>query len=114
MLAARPIPNLAATERRDGAGGLRLVVPRRRPRYLVPPLSWLVRPGATRTIVLDDLGRSVWESCDGRSNVEAVVERFAAMHGLSFHEARVSATAYLSMLLERGALAIAMSPEAGR
>jgi len=57
------------------------------------------------------LGSQVWRWCDGERTVEAVVDAFAAAHGLTFHEARVAVAGYVSSLVKRGALAIAMPKE---
>ena len=85
---------------------LTLRIPTRRPDWLVPPISWIVRPPAFRAIVLDPVGADFWTWCDGKTTVEQVVEKFAAKHNLTFHEARVSATNYLKELVRRGALAV--------
>ncbi len=109
MLRAIPIQNAAAQAEPLHDGTLRMVVPRRRPKFLVPPISWILRPSTSRTIILDRLGGHVWELCDDRRNVEQVVDAFAAAHQLTFHEARVAVGNYIRQLIERGALAIAMS-----
>ncbi len=108
MLAATPVRNTAATVERLDGNTLRISVPRQRPRFLVPPISWILRPSATRTLFLDTLGSQVWELSDSSRTFEAIVETFAARHGLTFHEARVAAGNYIRQLMERGALAIAM------
>ncbi len=108
MLQATPAPNAAATVERLDGGQVRLTIPRRRPAFLVPPISWIIQPSATRTVVLDGLGTQIWDLCDGQRPVEQIVEAFAAKHRLTFHESRVAATSYLRLLIERGALAIAV------
>lgn len=113
MLAARPARNAAAEAAHAPSGELALAVRRRRPRWHVPPLSWIVPIRPTRTVRLDPLGAQVWELCDGERSVEAIVDAFAAAHRLSFHEARVAVTGYLSQLVQRGALAIALCEEGG-
>lgn len=108
MLRARMIHNAAAGMEPGPRDGERsLAVPTRRPGWLVPPLSWVVRPPATRRVVLDALGAEVWDLCDGKRTVENVIDAFAAGNGLTFHEARVSVTAYLKALVQQGALAVA-------
>ncbi len=109
MLAARPARNAAAEAAREASGGLAVAVKRQRPRWHVPPLSWVVPIQPTRTVRLDSLGAQVWELCDGERTVEAIVDAFGAEHRLSFHEARVAVTGYLSQLVQRGALAVAMT-----
>ncbi len=105
MLTARPVRNHAADVTLDG-DTLSVSVPLRRPGFLVPPLSWIVRPGAARRLVLDTLGKQVWEQCDGQRTVEQIVDAMSEAHDLTFHEARVATTNYLKQLVERGALAI--------
>jgi hypothetical protein len=108
MLRARMIHNAAAQAKTGAQGGeWRIDVPTRRPGWLVPPISWIVRPPATRTLVLDAMGLDVWSLCNGERTVESIIEAFAAANGLTFHEARVSVTAYLKSLLQQGALAVA-------
>ena len=111
MLEATPLRNAAAAVEADGAEGLRVTVPTARPRWLVPPLSWLMPVRRTRRVRLDRIGARVWALCDGARTVEAVVEAFAAAYNLTFHEARVAVTGYLRQLVQRGALAIEMPAE---
>ena len=111
MLEATPLRNAAATVEPDGAGGLRIAIPAARPRWLVPPLSWILPVRRTRTVRLDRVGTRVWELCDGESTVESVVDAFAGAYNLTFHEARVAVTNYLRQLVRRGALAIEMPAE---
>ena len=108
MLAAKPIRNAAAAAERDASGGLSVAVRTKRPGYLVPPLSWIVPLKPTRQLRLDRVGAQVWDLCDGQRTVEAIVDDFAQRHALSFHEARVAVTSYLSQLVQRGALAVAV------
>lgn len=106
MLEARPVRNAAATAAAEASGGVAVCVRVRRPGWHVPPLSWLVPLRPIRTVRLDPLGAEAWELCDGERTVEAIVEEFARRHGLTFHEARVAVTGYLSQLVQRGALAM--------
>jgi len=112
MLLARPARNAAAQVEREASGEVALVVGRKLPRWHVPPLSWVVPMKPTRTLRLDPLGAQVWDMCDGERTVEAIVDAFAAEHGLSFHEARVAVTEYIGRLVRRGALAVALSEDA--
>jgi len=110
MLAATPIPNQAArvaTERAD----LLVTVPMRAPEGRIKPLTWVLRPRKERTVRLDALGREVWSLCDGQRTVEGIVDAFANHHQLTFHESRVSVTEYLKLLVQRGALAVALAKE---
>lgn len=109
MLATTLYHNLKVEEERDDANHrLTLKIPTKRPGWLVPPVSWVVRPPTHRALVLDPIGADLWAWCDGQRTVEEVVVKFAAKHSLTFHESRVSATNYLKELVRRGALAIAI------
>jgi hypothetical protein len=63
---------------------------------------------AERHVTLDELGAAIWRGCDGVRRVEDLVDAFAAEHRLTFHEARVAVTNYLSQLIRRGVLVIAL------
>ena len=109
LLRAVPQRNVAARVDRSSTDETVVRVPTQRPWYLaVPPLSWMVPVRPERTVRLDRLGAEVWGMCDGTCTVESVVERFAGSHGLTFHEARVSVTGYLSALVQRGVLAMVL------
>jgi len=110
MLEARPLPNAAAEATEEGEG-LRLTVPRERPWWMVPPVSWVLSVRLTRGMRLDRVGARVWRLCDGERTVEQVVDAFAGEYNLTFHEARVAVTGYLRQLVQRGALAIEMPAE---
>ena len=108
MLDARMVQNDAADVARETDGTVVIKVATVRPRWMVPPLRWIVPYKPERILRLDKLGSLVWELCDGRRTVEQIIDRFAERHHLSFHEARVSVTSYLKELLSRGALAVVM------
>ena len=105
-----PIRNEAAGVVEEG-GGLSVSVARRRPWWLVPPISWAVKPAAEKTMRLDALGAEVWRLCDGERTVERVIDEFAASHRLTFHESRAAVTTYIRRLVERGVLVIAADDE---
>ncbi|HMP71756.1 MAG TPA: PqqD family protein [Kiritimatiellia bacterium] len=89
-------------------GSVMLAVPTRKPGFLIPPFSWIIRPPRERLTHLDPIGASLWRACDGRATVESLVEKFAIQHSLTFHESRVSVTSYVTSLLRRGVLAVAV------
>lgn len=108
MLQARVVRNTAArTERSADEAGVRISVPTQRPRWAIPPITWIVHLPERRIWVLDELGEEIWDACDGQRTVEEVVTLFAQQHGLTFHESRVSVTMQIRMLVRCGALAIA-------
>ncbi len=95
----------------DEGDGLRVSVARKRPWWLVPPISYVIKPRAEKTMRLDALGTEVWRLCDGERTVERVIDEFAASHRLTFHESRAAVTTYIKRLVERGALVIAAEGE---
>jgi hypothetical protein len=106
LLDAVPTPNSSArTETADT--GVHITVPTRR-RWWMKPLSLIMpfRREPKRTLALDSLGREVWEMADGQTPTEMLIDRFAAAHGLSFHEARLSVTQFLRTLTYHGAIVV--------
>ena len=112
MLDARMVRNTSAKLDREENGNVVVKVANVRPRWMVPPLRWMVPFRPERTIHLDTLGTRVWELCDGKRTVEEVVDMFAKRHALTFHEARVSVASYMKELISRGALVVVMEPPA--
>ena len=113
MLLARPVRNIAARVEKTESGLVRIHLKRKKPRYFVPPLSWIIPLRPEQILKLDRIGSQIWGLCDGKRSVEAVVEHFAQQYRLTFHEGRVMVTDYLKTLIQRGALAIAMQKESG-
>ena len=108
LLLSKPVRNTKAETHRGGDGLLSVTVRSKKPWFVVPPLTWFVKPRYTKTYTLDKLGTEVWDLCDGERTVEEIVDAFASRHRLTFHEARASVTGYMSELVRRGAIAIAM------
>jgi hypothetical protein len=109
MLTATLYRNIKAeTSWNTGGTVFSVGIPTKRPAYLVPPVSWLVRPPKQRVLQLDPVAADLWFWCDGQNRVEDVIDLFARKHALTFHEARVSVTGYLKELVKRGALAVTL------
>ena len=95
---------VSITDARDG--GALVKIPMSRPRWLVPPLSWVLPFSPQRQVRLDAVGFSVMKLCDGNKNVETIVEEFAAANKLSFRESQLPVTQFLQQMTERGLVAI--------
>lgn len=68
-----------------------------------------------RTFGLDPYGQEVYEACNGRTAVRAIVERFAAGHHLSAPEAELAVTTFLKTLMSKGLIGMAVEmPDAER
>ncbi|MCK4601358.1 MAG: hypothetical protein KAU28_02760, partial [Phycisphaerae bacterium] len=80
FLPAVPHTNQAMELTRKRDGGVVASVPVRRPKYLVPPLSWILPFSSRRRVELDSLGASVLDMCDGGRNIESIIEQFASNH----------------------------------
>ena len=111
-LASVPIHNPAAGVLRRERGVV-VTLQGKRPAFLVPPLSWVIRPRLQRRMWLDSVGREVWELCDGERTVESIVDAFARNERLTFHEARISVVQYLKELMKRGLVALSVPDGSG-
>ena len=87
-------------------GGTRAAVPLRRPKWLVPPITWIVPFSSHRRVELDTLGAKVLQMCDGKRNVETIIENFADDHKLSFREAQLAVVEFVRQMAQRGLIAI--------
>ncbi|HUU59902.1 MAG TPA: PqqD family protein [Phycisphaerae bacterium] len=105
-LRAVPFKNRAMEIARQSSGGILVSVPLKRPKYMVPPLSWILPFSSHRRVELDALGAEVLDLCDGKRSIEAVTERFASAHKLTFREAQLAVTEFLRQLTQRGLVAI--------
>jgi len=62
-----------------------------------------------KTMVLDEIGAQVWDMCDGRTTVEAMIKRLGKAHQLNLKEAEISLLAYLKKLGQKGLLGFAVA-----
>jgi hypothetical protein len=106
LLQAIPYRNqaLEITSRSDGSA--LVSVPIAKPKYLVPPLSWILPFSPRRWVELEPVGSGVLRMCDGQRTVEAIIEEFATDHRLSFREAQLSVAPFLRQLTQRGLVVI--------
>lgn len=104
-LAARPLRVRNATESRVAEGTWRVTVPVRPSRWAAFVLR--VPASATRTFELDELGKLVWDACDGRTDVAAIIRRLADAYGLNPREAEVATLAFLRTLAAKGLVGVA-------
>ena len=92
--------------------GVNVTVMIRRPRWH----RWLGgSERSERTFGLDAYGREVFEACDGKRSVRAIVRRFAANHEISRPEAELSVTTFLKTLMAKGLVVMELDkPAKGR
>jgi len=105
ILQAVPYRNEAMELKARRDGGVLATVPMRRPKFLVPPLSWILPYSTHRQVELDAAGAAVLQKCDGKHTVEGIIEEFAAENKLSFREAQLPVTQFLQQLTQRGLIA---------
>jgi hypothetical protein len=106
FLRAVPHVNQAMEMQRRSNGSTLVSIPMSRPKYLVPPLSWILPFSPYRRVDLEPVGSGVLRMCDGRRTVEAIIEEFAVGHKLSFREAQLAVTQFLRQLMQRGLVVI--------
>lgn len=87
-------------------GSMLVSIPIPRPKFLVPPLNWILPFSPYRRVELEPVGSGVLGMCDGRRTVEAIIEEFAIDHKLSFRESQLAVTQFLRQLMRRGLVVI--------
>lgn len=68
----------------------------------------LTRVPKYRKIELDEIGTFVWNHCDGRTNVRALIKKLCKRFKLSYREGEVSLTQYLRTLARRNLIGLAV------
>lgn len=111
VLSAVPYQNEAMDLTLRANGTAVASVPLKRPRWLVPPLSWIIPFSSHRRVELDTAGVAVLKLCDGERDVESIIEKFAAYHKLSFRESQLSVSRFLQQLTQRGIVAVVGLPD---
>ena len=110
FLRAVPFGNRAMTIVPASDGGALVSIPMNRPRWLVPPLSWMLPYSSQRRVRLDAVGYAVLGLCDGDRNIETIIEEFARANKLSFREAQLPTTQFLKQMTERGIIVVVGFP----
>jgi hypothetical protein len=103
-LDAQPVRLFDAEPREHTAGQWRLTVPYK-------PAGWAARflrvpQDVTKTFELDDLGKLVWDACDGKTSVRQVIRALADRYHLNEREAQVATLAFLRTLMRKGLIGI--------
>jgi len=97
MLASRPVRNEAVQWERDENGEVCITLVRART-WKATLLSKIFYIPERRKLVLDEVGSGVWEMCDGRTSVEAMIRGLSAKYKLNPKESEVSLLHYLRQL----------------
>lgn len=112
LLQSVPVRNDRAEQQVLDDGKVVLTVPLKKTWFMGPPLSWFMPIRNERRFELDALGAEVWDLCNNRRDMEQIIETFADRHQLTFHEARLSVSAFLRTLVERGCIVMAIPDKA--
>jgi hypothetical protein len=88
-------------------GGMR-VIGLRREAWWVRLLNLVVPIPRERIVELDEVGRELWDLCDGEHTLEEMIEIFVDRHRLTRAEAEWSLRTYLRDLGKRGLVGFAV------
>ena len=97
MLKSKPARNDALTWERDANDEIVITVERRTD-WKARVLSKVFWIPENRTLLLDQIGAQVWEMCDGKTSVDAMIRKLSKNHKLNLKEAEVSLLTYLKSL----------------
>lgn len=100
-LAAKPIRNENLAVSRDDDGNVVLTITRKK-NWWANLLAKMLHMPDKKKVALDEIGTAVWDKCDGKHTVEAIISDFAQKYKLNRREAELSMFAYLRELTRRG------------
>lgn len=106
MLRFKPIANSAMKVERSEDGLIIAEVHITPSKWLLPPLSWFIRPRTSKKVALDRIGSEIFNLCNGKRRFEHIVDKFAENHRLTFHESRTAVGDYIKSLTQRGILVV--------
>jgi hypothetical protein len=67
--------------------------------------------GVKKSFELDELGKFVWDACDGKTAVRHIIRKLAERYNLNQREAEVATVAFLQTLTRKGLIGMAMEPQ---
>jgi hypothetical protein len=95
------VRNQGVTAEAIEGGGLRVIAPRREA-WWVRLLNVVVPIPRERIFELDEVGKELWDLCDGEHTLEAMIRSIMDRHRLTRAEADWSLRTYLRDLGKRG------------
>ena len=101
MFKSKPVRNDQLTWETNDEGEV-VVTLQRGESWKVRLLSKLFWIPNQKTLVLDEIGSQVWNMCDGRTHVEAMIRKLSKIHKLNIKESEISLLAYLKKLGQKG------------
>ena len=106
-LDAVPVKNQHCKVELTAEGCARISVPVRRT-LLAKAMRRLTDVPKYKKIELDAIGTFVWDHCDGRTNVKALIDKLCRRFKLGYREGEVSLTQYLRTLARKGLIGLAV------
>jgi hypothetical protein len=97
MLKSKPARNDALTWEKNEEDEVIITVERRKD-WKARVLSKIFWIPENRTMMLDQIGAQVWDMCDGKTTVDAMIRKLSEEHKLNLKEAEVSLLTYLKSL----------------
>lgn len=97
MFKSKPVRNDQLTWKTTEAGETAITITRAE-NWKVRALTKIFWIPKQRTLVLDQIGTQVWEMCNGRTTVDAMIRSLSETHKLNRKEAEISLLAYLKNL----------------
>lgn len=98
-----PVRNDALNAEKRNDGEISVTVERKK-LWWVTLLAFIFYIPKKRTIQLDRIGAEVYEMCNGKNSVDAIVECFREKHKITRRESELSIVAYLRRLGKKGLL----------
>ncbi len=99
-MAVKPVINPVLTWNVNENGEVSITIPVRNDRT-GRILGRLFGTPKSKQLVLDEVGSSVWQMCDGQHGVGLIISELCKKYKLNKREAEASVTMYLKMLAER-------------
>ena len=109
LLRSYPLRNPLVQTKVKENGEVQLEIPLKKPSRWV---RLLASPPEKKVIELDKLGSFVWNRCDGNHSFEEIVDDMVNEFKFTKAEARVSLTAFLKNLAEKGLMAFFLRDQA--
>lgn len=97
MLKSKPARNEALTWEKNDNDEVVITIERREDwkARILSKIFWIP---PSRTMMLDQIGTQVWDMCDGKTTVDAMIRKLSKDHKLNLKEAEVSLLTYLKSL----------------
>jgi len=115
-LSARPVRNALVRWEKAEDNEVRIFIPMRKDRVARFVSKLMKIPDRDKLVILDEIGGFIWEMCDGKKDLNSIINVVVRSHKLTRREAEVSVMAFFRMLAQRNLIALAVGDKkvAGR